>query len=152
MYKRILFPTDGSPFARTAATSAVALARACGSEILALSVARPTYLMPSDESAMTSDPDFRVDTLMNAADAHVQQVAQAAFAAGVPCTTLTIFSDFPSVEILEVAEREQCDLIVMSSHGRRGLRRLLAARETESVVDGSPVPVLVLPPAAKDHD
>ena len=146
MYKKILVPTDGSDIAQALAAAAVEFARACGSELLVLSVARPTYLMPADESAMTSDPGFGVEVLMRQADENVQQVAQIAEAAGVPCSTQTIFSDAPGDEILAAAEREQCDLIIMGSHGRRGLRWLLAGTEVEQVVECAQVPVMVLRP------
>lgn len=146
MYKKILVPTDGSDIAQALAVAAVEFARACGSELLVLSVARPTYLMPADESAMTSDPGFGVEVLMRQADENVQQVAQIAEAAGVPCSTQTIFSDAPGDEILAAAEREQCDLIIMGSHGRRGLRWLLAGTEVEQVVECAQVPVMVLRP------
>jgi len=146
MYKKILVPTDGSDVAQAAAADAVDFARSCGSELLVLSVARPTYLMPSDDNTMTSDPGFGVEVLMAQAEQHVQQVARIAQAAGVPCTTLTIFSDSPCDEIVAVAEREQCDLIVMGSHEGRRLRRLVAGSETREVLACSPVPVMVLRP------
>lgn len=146
MYKKILVPTDGSGIAQALAVTAVEFARACGSELVVLSVARPTYLMPADETAMTSDPGFGVEVLMRQADQNVQQVAQIAEAAGVPCNTQTIFSDAPGDEILAVAEREQCDLIIMGSHGRHGLRWLLSGSEVEQVVECAQVPVMVLRP------
>lgn len=146
MYKKILLPTDGSDIAQAAGTAAVAFARACGSELLVLSVARPTYLMPADESTMTADPDFGVEALMRHADQNVQQIAQLAEAAGVPCTTLTILSDAPGDEILDAADRAQCDLIVMGSHGRHGWWRMLAGSEIEQVVENARVPVMVLRP------
>ena len=146
MYKKILFPTDGSDVARAAAPSAIDFAHACGSEMLVLSVARPTYLMPSDDSAMTSDPGFGVEELMKAADEYVQHVADIAQAAGVTCTTLTIFSDSPCDEIIAVAEREQCDLIAMGSHAGHRLRKILAGSETIEVLACCAIPVLVLRP------
>jgi len=148
MYKKILVPTDGSAIAQAAAASAVEFARSCGSALLVLSVARPTYLMPPDASTMASDPGFGVEVLMRQADEHVEHVARIARAAGVPCSTLTIFSDSPCDEIVATAEREQCDLIVMGSHAGRRLRRLLAGSETRDVLAGSPVPVMVLRPHA----
>jgi len=150
MYQKILFPTDGSDVAQAASASAVEFARSCGSELLVLSVARPTYLMPSGDDTMSSDPGFGVEELMRQADEHVQAVACIAQAAGVPCTTLTIFSDEPCDEIVGVAEREQCDLIVMGSHAGRRLRRLLAGSETREVLACSPIPVLVLRPQVAD--
>jgi len=146
MYKKILVPTDGSDIAQAAGAAAVEFARACASELFVLSVARPTYLMPSDESAMTSDPGFGVEALMRQADQSVQHIAQLARVAGVPCTTLTVLSDSPSDEILDAVDREQCDLIVMGSHGRHGWRRLLSGSQTEEVVENAQVPVMVLRP------
>jgi nucleotide-binding universal stress UspA family protein len=146
MFKKILLPTDGSDIAQACAAQAVAFARACGADLLVLSVARPTYLMPSDDNTMTSDPGFGVEALMKAADDYVQYVADMAQVAGVPCTTLTIFSDSPCDEIVAVAEREQCDLIAMASHPGRRLRKILAGSETIEVLASSSIPVLVLRP------
>jgi len=148
MYKKILVPTDGSAIAQAAAATAVEFARSCGSALLVLSVARPTCLMPQDANTMASDPGFGVEVLMRQADAHVEQVARLAQAAGVPCATQIVFSDSPCDEIVDAAEREQCDLIVMGSHGGRRLRRLLVGSESHEVLACSPVPVLVLRPHA----
>lgn len=146
MYKKILVATDGSAIAQAAAASAVELARSCGSALLVLSVARPTYLMPQGAGAMACDPGFGVDVLMRQADDYVEHVARMAQAACVPCSTLTIFSDSPCDEIVAAAEREQCDLIVMGSHAGRRLRRLLMGSESHDVLTCSPVPVMLLRP------
>ncbi len=78
-----------------------------------------------------------------AAAAQLAVIEKAAKAAGVRCSCLSVTSDFPADTILETAKKAKCDLIVMASHGRRGLRGLLLGSETQKVLAGSKVPVLV---------
>ncbi|HEX6832799.1 MAG TPA: universal stress protein, partial [Rudaea sp.] len=65
-------------------------------------------------------------------------------AAGVECKVRYVFSDNPAAEIVRVARRDRCDLIVMASHGRRGLSAVLLGSETQKVLTHSPIPVLVV--------
>ena len=148
MYKKILVPTDGSDLSDQAVAAAIAFARAFGSEIVAFSVAQPYPAFPAAEGAMVIDPGVENRLLEAAAQKNVDKVAQAARAAGVPCTTATAFSYNPHEEIIAAARDKQCDLIFMASHGRRGLSKLLAGSETQHVLTDSPVPVLVLRPQA----
>jgi len=147
MYQRILVPTDGSPLAEAAADNAIELARACGSEILPLCVAVPEPVLQSMEGAMTYDPGLRIEELMEHARRYVDVIASRARQAGVPCTPLTCNALDPAEAIVDIARKHACDLIVMGSHGRRGLSRLLAGSVTQSVLAYAPVPVMVLRPA-----
>lgn len=148
MYKKILVPTDGSELSEQAVTAAIDFARLCGAEIVALSVAEPYPLIPAAEGAMVIDPGFETDTLQQMAKASVDKVAQAAKAAGIKCSTVTVFSMVPHEEIIRTAVQNGCDLIFMASHGRRGLSRLLAGSVTQNVLAYSSVPVMVLRPKA----
>jgi nucleotide-binding universal stress UspA family protein len=145
MYRRILVPTDGSAVAEQAAVAAIEFAQACGSEIVALSVAQP-YPMPSVDAAMVVDPADSADLLVASARAHVQHVADLAKAAGVPCTTAVEYSFSPSARILDAVKTNGCDLVFMGSHGRHGLSRLLAGSETQHVLAAATVPVMVFHP------
>ncbi|SFB89757.1 universal stress protein [Massilia yuzhufengensis] len=147
MYKRILIPTDGSPVSDYAAGAAIDFAQACGSETVALSIAVPEPVLQSLEGAMVLDPGQEVDTLLRHAYQLASAIAERARTAGVACTPLTRFALDPGEAIVETARKQGCDLIVMGSHGRRGLSRLLAGSVTQSVLAYAPVPVMVLRPA-----
>ena len=67
----------------------------------------------------------------------------AANAAGMPCECIHVTSDFPAETILEVAAKRKCDLVFMASHGRRGVSGVLLGSETQKVLAGAKLPVLV---------
>lgn len=145
MYQRILVPTDGSPVAAVGAQTAIELAKAFGSEIVALSVAQPEPAVPLAEGAgLIAGPS--PEALLEEARKHVERVAHAAAKAGVKCTTLTCLGYSPADEIVDAVKRNGCDLIYMASHGRRGLSRLIAGSVTQRVLAYAPVPVMVFRP------
>ena len=145
MYKHILLPTDGSPLSARAAADGVALARLAGARVTALFVAPPAtplvfehflpvrYMTPDDHAALIA---------REAAHA-LGAVEKAARAAGVACETTQVTGDYPADAIIATAARRKCDLIVMASHGRKGLKALLLGSETQKVLLHSKVPVLV---------
>lgn len=145
MYKRILVPTDGSPLSVQAAESAVAFARGIGAELVAVSIAQPFPIMAAEAAAITA---VSTEELMSQAADNVAKVAALAAAAGVPCHGVTSLAFFPHEEIINTARDQQCDLIMMASHGRHGLSRLIAGSVTQKVLHDSSIPVLVLRPAA----
>jgi nucleotide-binding universal stress UspA family protein len=151
MYKTILVPTDGSPLSEQATTAAIEFARLCGAEIVAVSVAEPYPPLPAAEGAMVIDPGIETTELLEFAQQSVDQVARAALAAGVRCTTVTAISMTPYQEIIDTATKHRCDLIFMASHGRRGLSRLLAGSVTQQVLVYSTIPVMVLRPGTQNH-
>lgn len=146
MYKRILVPTDGSDVSAVAEQAAIAFARAHGSEIVALSVAQTYPAYAAAEASMAVDPNLDNQALRGAAERAVDRVRAVAASAGVPCTALTVFAHSPSDAILDSAREQACDLIFMGSHGRRGLSRLLAGSETQKVLAGAEIPVMVMRP------
>lgn len=147
MYRRILVPTDGSPVSGHAVDVAIEFARACGSEIVALSIAVPEPILQSLEGAMVLDPGQQVDVLLEHAQEFTAAVAARAQQAGVACTPVTRFSLDPGEAIVAAAREHACELIVMGSHGRRGLSRLLMGSVTQGVLAYAPVPVMVVRPA-----
>lgn len=150
MYKRILVPTDGSPIALLAVDAALYLARACGSEIVALSVACPDTLLGAVEGGLVSEAARQADALLARAEEHVAAVAARAQAQGVPCTTLTAYSLAPADAIIDTANTQGCDLLVMGSHGVRGLSAKLTGSVTQHVLKYSAIPVMVLRPPRED--
>jgi nucleotide-binding universal stress UspA family protein len=150
MYKKILVPTDGSELSEQAVTAAIEFARLYGAGIVALSVAEPPPIL-SAEATMAVDLGVETEQRQQSAHQHVDKVAQAAQAAGVPCQTAIAYSAVPHQEIIAAAAANQCDLIFMASHGRRGLSRLLAGSVAQNVMAYSPMAVMVLRPPIQEH-
>jgi nucleotide-binding universal stress UspA family protein len=143
MYHRILFPTDGSEITAKALVSALGLARLTGAELHVLAVKEPfPYSAVSEMQAVPPQEFF--DAQERVAAARVGVVTTAAAAAGVTSKGCTVEAAHPWEAILEHAKAENCDLIVMASHGRRGMSALLLGSETQKVLTHSNLPVLVV--------
>jgi nucleotide-binding universal stress UspA family protein len=143
MYKRILFPTDGSEITQKALKSAIALAKLTGAEICALSVKEPFPYSAISEMQPVPPQEF-YDAQERIAAARVQAAADAARGAGITCHAHTVEALHPWEAILDHAKSQGCDVIVMASHGRRGVSALLLGSETSRVLTHSPLPVLVV--------
>ena len=146
MYQRILIATDGSPLSRKAVTSGLELAALTGASIVALKVV-PRYPVSYFEGgvALSVNNIAGVEKQWaEAALAIVKKVQEAAEAEGIKAKAITTSSDFTAEAIINAAKKYKCDLIVMASHGRRGLKRVLMGSETMHVLTHSHVPVLVL--------
>jgi|GEM_PF-6804341 len=85
MYRRILVPTDGSALSNEAADAAIAFAKACGCELVALAIAQPEPVLLSAEGALATDAPARLDVLLEQARRDADRVAAAATEAGVAC-------------------------------------------------------------------
>ncbi|MEY8875829.1 MAG: universal stress protein [Leptothrix sp. (in: b-proteobacteria)] len=143
MYKRILVPTDGSDISAKALIQAVDLAKSIGATISALAVKEPFPYSAISEMQPIPPQEF-FDTQERIALRHVQGVKAACEAAGVTCDGATVEAVHPWEAILEQAKSQGCDLIVMASHGRRGVAALLLGSETQKVLTHSDLPVLVV--------
>jgi nucleotide-binding universal stress UspA family protein len=143
MYQRILFPTDGSEATDKALESATALARLCGAAIHVLSVKDPYPFAAVSEIHPIAPQEF-LDAQDRAAKACVQRALDAARAAGVAATGAIVEAVHPWEAIVDNAKSEGCDLIVMASHGRRGIAALLLGSETTRVLTHTQLPVLVV--------
>ena len=145
MFKHILIPTDGSKISNEAAQAGVRLAARLGAHVTALFAAPPATpivyrgLLP----AGLTTPDKHRKMIEKMAASYLGSVEDAAHAAGVRCTSVTLTSDFPADAILATAKKRKCDLIFMASHGRRGLRGALLGSETHKVLTEGKIPVLV---------
>jgi nucleotide-binding universal stress UspA family protein len=143
MYKRILVATDGSELSAKAVQTAVSMARLTGGALQALSVKEPFPFSAISEMQPVPPQDF-YNTQEELAAAHVQGAVSAAQAAGLTCQGFTVEAVHPWEAILDHATTQGCDLIVMASHGRRGLSALLLGSETQKVVSHGEIPVLVV--------
>jgi nucleotide-binding universal stress UspA family protein len=146
MYQRILVPTDGSALSKKAVTSAIEQAAATGAELVALYVV-PRYPMSYFEGglAVSNTEIARTEKQWNdKGQAVVDEVQRAARAVGVKAKAVLTRSDLVAESVISAAKKHKCDLIVMASHGRKGIKRVLLGSETQHVLTHSKLPVLVL--------
>ncbi len=146
MYQRILIATDGSKLSKKAVTSAIELAAVCGAELVAVKVV-PRYPQSYFEGGIALQPGEMTAVEKRWADEGqtvVDAVKKAAQAKGVSTKAVTVKSDVVSDALLAAAKKHQCDLIVMASHGRKGIKRLLLGSETQHVLTHATIPVLIL--------
>ena len=142
-FKRILFPTDGSVVTGKALATALDLAKSSSGQLFTISVKEPFPYSAISEMQPVPPQEF-YDAQERIAAARVKEVIDAAQAAGVSCKGHTVEALHPWEAILDHAKSQQCDLVVMASHGRRGVAALLLGSETQRVLIHSPIPVLVV--------
>ncbi len=143
MFKRILVPTDGSDITGKAVEKSIALAKSVGAALYAISVKEPFPYSAISEMQPTPPQEF-FDAQERIAAKRVGAVVDAAKAAGLECKAHTVEALHPWEAIIDHAKRQECDLLVMASHGRRGVSALLLGSETQKVLTHSTIPVLVV--------
>lgn len=143
MYQRILVPTDGSDITRKAVQTAITLAKEGRGRLFSISVKEPFPYSAISEMQPVPPQEF-YDAQERIAAARVKAVVEEAQAAGVPCEAHTVEALHAWEAILDHARAQNCDLIVMASHGRRGMAALLLGSETQRVLIHSTLPVLVV--------
>lgn len=146
MYQRILVATDGSELSQKAIDSALALAAKLGASVVAVKVV-PPYPQSYFEGSMAVDIQQIARTEERwAAEAmkSLESVQAAGVVRGVTVTPTVVRADQVAEALIAAAQKHHCDLIVMASHGRRGVSRLLLGSETQHVLTHSHIPVLVL--------
>jgi nucleotide-binding universal stress UspA family protein len=146
MYRHILVATDGSELAKRAIDAAIALAKAVGARITGL-YAVPEYIPPVDAMVPVYQFPSRDEYQRQAAieaDMVLKDVVDACATAGVPCEVTHGIDSHPYRLILATAKSRGCDLICMSSHGRRGITALILGSETQKVLTHGELPVLVV--------
>jgi nucleotide-binding universal stress UspA family protein len=142
MYKHILIATDGSELAQKAVATGLALAKELKAKVTAVTATEPWTAMVTSEPAFAFPIDeIEKEAALNAARV-LAAVSEAARKHNVACETVNV-KDFPAEGIIETAKARGCDLIVMSSHGRRGLAKVLLGSQATQVVTLSTVPVLI---------
>ncbi|MCE2947018.1 MAG: universal stress protein [bacterium] len=146
MFSRILLPVDGSELSAKAIRQAVEFAREAGASLVAFHAAPVHHPMVYEGFV---PPDYMAPArVKEATERHARRVLapaeKACEKAGVPCEARFVVHDSPYEAIIAAAKKHRCDLIVMASHGRRGLSGLLLGSETMKVLTHGRTPVLVL--------
>ena len=139
MYKHILIPTDGSDLSENAIDHGIALAKVLGAKVTALTVLEPFYVS-AFEPSMVGQYKKHVAAL---ATKHLDVARTAASASDVACEVVRVEHERPYQAIIDTAKERGCDVIVMSSHGRRGLSAIVLGSETVKVLTHSTIPVIV---------
>lgn len=145
MFKNILIPTDGSEQSQRAVRTGIELAKLHGARVTGVHVIPDYHLLIAYEGAFDPVTEERIEEEAKArADTYLGQIREAASAADVQCSTVCETSDHPYDAILRTCESSACDLILMTSHGRKGLAAVLLGSETRKVLTHSKVPVLIV--------
>ena len=145
MYKHILIATDGSEVAQKGVDHGLALAKALGAKATIVHSAESLMAYVGGDGGLTASAylDYTEAQKM-AAERILGRAGEAAGQAGVAADALFLQDKLPAEAILEATTAHGCDLVVLSSHGRRGIQRLLLGSVAAEVVARSPVPVLVV--------
>nr|WP_316644155.1 universal stress protein [uncultured Roseateles sp.] len=143
MFQRIIVPTDGSDITAKAVQTAISLAKVHGAKLYAISIKEPFPYSAISEMQPTPPQEF-FDAQERIASARIATVLQAAEAAGVPIEGHTVEALHAWEAIIDHAKLVTADLIVMASHGRRGVEALLLGSETQKVLTHTTTPVLVV--------
>ena len=132
MYTHILIPTDGSELAGKAVHHGIVLAKRIGAKVTMLTVLPPDMITTDTQMI-----EIRKERMQKQLDAVAMQ------AAGVACETIQVEHEHPYQAIIDTADSKGCDLIVMASHGRRGISAIVLGSETVKVLTHCKIPVLV---------
>jgi nucleotide-binding universal stress UspA family protein len=143
MFKQILLPTDGTALSERAIKAGIELAKALGSRVLGFTVIAPFHTLTADADMLEQTESAYLRSAREHALRTLGVVSEAAQQAGVPCECESAIADDPYQAIIDTARLRDCDLIVMASHGRRGVKAALLGSETQKVLVHSAIPVLV---------
>lgn len=142
MYKHILIATDGSELAAKAVTSGIELAKRLGAKLTAVTASEPwSAVIMGDPGTTFPLIEYERAAAQNAENI-LNAVASMAKAGGIACETVHAMN-YPADAIIATAQDKGCDLIVMSSHGRRGIARVLLGSQAVTVLTHSTIPVLI---------
>lgn len=146
MYRHILISTDGSELAQKGVDHGLALAKALGSKVTIIT-ATGSYPVPTGPAAWGVTPNqiagYAAGRKREAEDL-LSSIKATAENLGIEADTVHVPDSKAAPAILQTAQQISCNLIVMASHGRRGMQRMLLGSQTAEVVSSSPVPVLVV--------
>jgi len=144
MNRHILIPTDGSELSQNAIDYGMALAKSVNAKVTVLTVSTPFHTFAVEPGMITDTSEQYGNRMATLAAKYLNVAKEAALAAGVNCETMHVEHDQPYLAIIETAARQSCDLIVMASHGRRGISAIVLGSETVKVLTHSTIPVLVV--------
>ena len=145
MFKHILAPTDGSKFSLKAVDQAISLALETGAKLTVVTVmsAYPMVYAGDGYAMQPMSPKDWEAAMKKQAMVHLAAAEKRATAKGLQVNLVTVLNDEPYNGIIATAKKKKCDLIMMASHGRRGLTALIVGSETNKVLTHSNIPVLV---------
>lgn len=143
-FKRILIPTDGSELSERAIAAGVDLAKRLGAQVTGFHVVPEYHAFTLQPALLEQSADGFTQTSAARAEAALKVVRESALAAGVDFDLQSTSADAPYLAILYAAKRHACDLIVMASHGRHGVKGMLLGSETSKVLTHGDLPVLVI--------
>ena len=145
MYKHILIATDGSELAQKGVDHGLSLAKNLDAKVVVVTVTEPFPIYAGEGWALGPGDFERYDAdQIKFAQELLAPIKASADRLGVTCETRHVPNRRPAEAILDTAAEEDCSLIVMASHGRRGLERLFLGSQTQEVVSRSSLPVLVV--------
>lgn len=143
MYKHMLIATDGSDFALRAARHGLQLAKANGTKVSVITVTPPWHAISLSEIALGHAEEQYDQRINRYAEDLLAKVGAAAKELGIACDIVHLSHERAYEAIIDTAKKRGCDLIVVGSHGRRGITGLVLGSETVKVLTHSKVPVLV---------
>jgi nucleotide-binding universal stress UspA family protein len=161
MFKHILLPTDGSELSAVATQQGIRFSKSIGAKVTGLCVMplhykfRYSAQIPTEalgqstkrfkelEEVYLTTIEKGAELARGLAEAYLYEIEKSAKEAGVACDVVCERNDSPYEAIIRVAEQKGCDLIMMASHGRRGVEAFLVGSETQKVLTHSKIPVLV---------
>jgi len=143
MFKHILLPTDGSELSLRAVDMGISIAVKHGASVFALHVIKPPPGVQHLSDMLVLPEDERTLKITRKATSYLDEVRRRAEAANVECHSAYEFDLRPYMAIMAAARRQQCDLIVMGSHGRTGLDRLRLGSQASKLLVSTDVPVLI---------
>jgi len=140
MHRHILIPTDGSALSQAAVEYGIALAKSVGAKVTVLTVSTPFHIFAVEPEMVTDTAEQYAKQAAAYAKKYLDTAKEVALAAGVSCETVHVEHDHPYLAIIETAAKKSCDLIVMASHGRRGISAVVLGSETSKVLTHSSIP------------
>ncbi|HET9032541.1 MAG TPA: universal stress protein [Dokdonella sp.] len=144
MFKHILIPTDGSELSTNAIEKGIKFAAGIGASVTGLNVVPNLKLLDYQLQILEETRQTLNEAAKSRSLAILEVLSKAAKAANVECKTEMAVNDRPYRAIIDSAEKNGCDLILMASHGRSGVSAVLLGSETHRVLTHSKIPVLVL--------
>lgn len=143
MYKNVLIPTDGSELAGKAVKHGAQLAKYLGAKVTVLTVSVPFHIFTLETKMVEDTPAEYAKAAHADAEKLLVSAADMAKTAGVACDTVQVEHEHVYQAIIDTAKSKGCDLIVMASHGRRGISAIVLGSVTVKVLTHSRIPVLV---------
>ena len=143
MYKHILIPTDGSPLAEEAVTQGVTLARTLNAKVTVVTVVPPFHVIAIEPMVVTTTREDYEQDITRLVVHRLAMPRDTAKTAGVVYDDLYVVAEQPWAAIVETARNRGCDLIMMASHGRKGVSALVLGSETTKVLTHTKIPTLV---------